>query len=64
MNYNFSIFQLTPKRPLRSEVEKEKRLSRPPSGQFSNSSSRPPSSLVTIRGNNSSGNSSNRDSVG
>lgn len=26
--------QLTPERPLRSEVEKEKRLSRPNSGQF------------------------------
>lgn len=52
--------ELTPKRPLRSEVEKEKRLSRPPSGQFS----RPPSLTVILRTTNSSGNSSNRDSVG
>lgn len=51
---------MTPKRPLRSEVEKEKRLSRPPSGQFS----RPNSMSATIRGAGSSGNSSNRDSVG
>lgn len=53
--------ELTPKRPLRSEVEKEKRLSRPSSGQFS---SRPNSISVTIRGTSSSGTSSNRDSVG
>ncbi|KAF5308725.1 hypothetical protein FQR65_LT06086 [Abscondita terminalis] len=52
--------ELTPKRPLRSEVEKEKRLSRPPSGQFS----RPSSLTVILRTTNSSGNSSNRDSVG
>ncbi|CAH0555295.1 unnamed protein product [Brassicogethes aeneus] len=52
--------ELLPKRPLRAEVEKEKRLSRPPSGQFS----RPNSMSVTIRGASSSGNSSNRDSVG
>ncbi|XP_049823522.1 dedicator of cytokinesis protein 1 isoform X5 [Aethina tumida] len=52
--------ELLPKRPLRAEVEKEKRLSRPPSGQFS----RPNSMTVTIRGASSSGNSSNRDSVG
>ncbi|XP_008197863.2 dedicator of cytokinesis protein 1 isoform X2 [Tribolium castaneum] len=52
--------ELTPKRPLRSEVEKEKRLSRPPSGQFSSRSS---SISVTLRGTGSSS-SSNRDSVG
>lgn len=52
--------ELTPKRPLRSEVEKEKRLSRPSSGQFS----RPNSMSVTIRAASSSGTSSNRDSVG
>jgi len=52
--------ELTPKRPLRSEIEKEKRLSRPPSGQFS----RPSSLTVTLRTTSSSGNSSNRDSVG
>ncbi|XP_031352316.1 dedicator of cytokinesis protein 1-like isoform X2 [Photinus pyralis] len=52
--------ELTPKRPLRSEVEREKRLSRPPSGQFS----RPSSLTVILRTNNSSGNSSNRDSIG
>lgn len=52
--------ELTPKRPLRSEVEKEKRLSRPSSGQFS----RPNSISVTIRAASSSGTSSNRDSVG
>ncbi|XP_022903729.1 dedicator of cytokinesis protein 1 isoform X3 [Onthophagus taurus] len=50
---------LTPKRPLRSEVEKEKRLSRPNSGQYS----RPSSTSLTIPVN-SSGNSSNRDSLG
>ncbi|CAH1397385.1 unnamed protein product [Nezara viridula] len=33
--------QLTPTRPLRSEVEKERRLSRPPSGQFQNRLSLP-----------------------
>ncbi|XP_018575461.1 dedicator of cytokinesis protein 2 isoform X2 [Anoplophora glabripennis] len=58
------IFELTqelhPKRPLRSEVEREKRLSRPSSGQFS----RPNSISVTIRGTGSSGASSNRDSIG
>ncbi|KAJ8931901.1 hypothetical protein NQ314_015170 [Rhamnusium bicolor] len=58
------IFELTqelhPKRPLRSEVEREKRLSRPSSGQFS----RPNSMSVSIRGTGSSGASSNRDSVG
>ncbi|XP_063907750.1 dedicator of cytokinesis protein 1 isoform X2 [Zophobas morio] len=53
--------ELTPKRPLRSEVEKEKRLSRPTSGQFSSRSS---SLSVTLRGAGSSGSSSNRDSVG
>lgn len=52
---------MTPKRPLRSEVEKEKRLSRPPSGQFN---SRPSSVIVQLRGNGSSETSSNRDSVG
>ncbi|XP_030761843.1 dedicator of cytokinesis protein 1 isoform X2 [Sitophilus oryzae] len=53
--------ELHPKRPLRSEVEREKRLSRPSSGQFSR-----PNSVVSlqIRTTNSSGNSSNRDSVG
>lgn len=54
---------MTPHRPLRSEVEKERRLSRPTSGQFSTASSRPSSGCVTIRGA-SSENSSNRDSVG
>lgn len=54
-------FQLTSKRPLRSEVEKEKRLSRPSSGQFSRPNSL---SSIVIRGPNSSGNSSNRDSIG
>ncbi|XP_050304413.1 dedicator of cytokinesis protein 1 isoform X2 [Anthonomus grandis grandis] len=52
--------ELHPKRPLRSEVEKEKRLSRPSSGQFS----RPGSVSLQIRGHSSSGTSSNRDSVG
>lgn len=46
---------------MRSEVEKEKRLSRPSSGQFSSRSS---STSVTLRGTGSSGSSSNRDSVG
>lgn len=58
MNFRF---QLTPKRPLRSEVEREKRLSRPTSIIASNTS---------IRGNNTgdaislSGESSNRNSIG
>ncbi|XP_045475282.1 dedicator of cytokinesis protein 1 isoform X5 [Harmonia axyridis] len=52
--------ELTPKRPLRSEVEREKRLSRPPSGQFG----RPISTNSILRGASSSGASSNRDSVG
>lgn len=53
--------QLTPKRPLRSEVEREKRLSRPTSIVASNTS---------IRGNTTadaislSGESSNRNSIG
>ncbi|XP_072385409.1 dedicator of cytokinesis protein 2 isoform X1 [Diabrotica undecimpunctata] len=59
-----TVFELTqelhPKRPLRSEVEKEKRLSRPSSGQYS----RPNSLSITIRGAGSSGTSSNRDSIG
>ncbi|KAL1137918.1 hypothetical protein AAG570_009613 [Ranatra chinensis] len=46
------MFQLTPTRPLRSEVEKEKRLSRPPSGQF------PTKLLLTPTTNG------NRDSIG
>ncbi|CAH1099777.1 unnamed protein product [Psylliodes chrysocephalus] len=61
---NNTVFELTqelhPKRPLRSEVEKEKRLSRPTSGQYS----RPNSLSITIRGAGSSGTSSNRDSIG
>ncbi|XP_044753163.1 dedicator of cytokinesis protein 1 [Coccinella septempunctata] len=52
--------ELTPKRPLRSEIEREKRLSRPPSGQFG----RPTSTSSILRGPSSSGASSNRDSVG
>ncbi|XP_025835960.1 dedicator of cytokinesis protein 1 [Agrilus planipennis] len=52
--------ELTPKRPLRSEVEREKRLSRPTSGQFS----RPSSLTITLTTCSSSGNSSNRDSIG
>ncbi|VEN37348.1 unnamed protein product [Callosobruchus maculatus] len=63
-NGTTTIFELTqelqPKRPLRSEVEREKRLSRPSSGQYS----RPSSMSVTIRGTGSSGASSNRDSIG
>ncbi|XP_017782334.1 PREDICTED: dedicator of cytokinesis protein 1 isoform X3 [Nicrophorus vespilloides] len=52
--------ELTSKRPLRSEVEKEKRLSRPSSGQYS---SRPSSLSLTMRAASSSGTSSNRDSI-
>ncbi|CAH2001464.1 unnamed protein product [Acanthoscelides obtectus] len=63
-NGTTTIFELTqalqPKRPLRSEVERERRLSRPSSGQYS----RPSSMSVTIRGTGSSGASSNRDSIG
>ncbi|CAG9857501.1 unnamed protein product [Phyllotreta striolata] len=59
-----AVFELTqelhPKRPLRSEVEREKRLSRPTSGQYS----RPNSLSINIRGAGSSGTSSNRDSIG
>ncbi|CAH1170856.1 unnamed protein product [Phaedon cochleariae] len=59
-----TVFELTQelqsKRPLRSEVEKEKRLSRPTSGQYS----RPNSMSVTLRGAGSSDASSNRDSIG
>nr|CAD7599396.1 unnamed protein product [Timema genevievae] len=54
--------QLTPKRPLRSEVERERRLSRPSSGQF------PPTRLSTTGANTTTarfnGSSSNRDSIG
>ncbi|XP_034240436.1 dedicator of cytokinesis protein 1 isoform X3 [Thrips palmi] len=54
--------ELTPQRPLRSEVEREKRLSlsRPSSGQFT------PSVTPSIGGQSGShsGTSSNRDSVG
>ncbi|XP_039295859.1 TIR domain-containing adapter molecule 1-like isoform X2 [Nilaparvata lugens] len=46
---------LTPERPLRSEVEKEKRMSRPTSGQFS-------PQKPSLAGVNGSG--SNRDSIG
>ncbi|XP_075232677.1 dedicator of cytokinesis protein myoblast city [Lycorma delicatula] len=46
--------ELTPKRPLRSEVEKEKRMSRPTSGQL-------PPRLTSCAIN---GSGSNRDSVG
>ncbi|KAK9692481.1 DHR-2, Lobe A [Popillia japonica] len=52
--------ELTPQRPLRSEIEKEKRLSRPNSGQYS----RPPSISLNMPPAYSSGNSSNRDSIG
>ncbi|XP_076266832.1 dedicator of cytokinesis protein myoblast city isoform X3 [Rhynchophorus ferrugineus] len=52
--------ELHSKRPLRSEIEKEKRLSRPSSGQFS----RLNSMSLQIRSTNSSGNSSNRNSAG
>nr|CAD7428797.1 unnamed protein product [Timema monikensis] len=54
--------QLTPKRPLRSEVERERRLSRPSCGQF------PPTRLSTTGANMTTarfnGSSSNRDSIG
>ncbi|CAG2061737.1 unnamed protein product [Timema podura] len=53
--------ELTPKRPLRSEVERERRLSRPSSGQF------PPTRLSTTGANTTTarfnGSSSNRDSI-
>ncbi|XP_014253314.1 dedicator of cytokinesis protein 1 isoform X3 [Cimex lectularius] len=49
--YLEQVKMLTPTRPLRSEVEKEKRLSRPPSGQFS--------SKLSISNTNG-----NRDSIG
>nr|CAD7199549.1 unnamed protein product [Timema douglasi] len=54
--------QLTPKRPLRSEVERERRLSRPSCGQF------PPTRLSSTGANTTTarfnGSSSNRDSIG
>ncbi|XP_046384567.1 dedicator of cytokinesis protein 1 isoform X4 [Ischnura elegans] len=62
--------ELTPKRPLRSEVERERRLSRPSSGQFQlskvpfsaedNGSTPSPGPTSPIRLN---GNGSNRDSI-
>ncbi|XP_071445315.1 dedicator of cytokinesis protein 1 isoform X2 [Hetaerina americana] len=63
--------ELTPKRPLRSEVERERRLSRPSSGQFQpskvaasfmaedGSPSPGPTSPIRLNGNSSS----NRDSI-
>nr|CAD7263933.1 unnamed protein product [Timema shepardi] len=54
--------ELTPKRPLRSEVERERRLSRPSCGQF------PPARLSSTGANMTTarfnGSSSNRDSIG
>nr|CAD7415325.1 unnamed protein product [Timema poppensis] len=54
--------ELTPKRPLRSEVERERRLSRPSCGQF------PPTRLSSTGANTTTarfnGSSSNRDSIG
>ncbi|KAK6633076.1 hypothetical protein RUM43_012819 [Polyplax serrata] len=55
--------ELTPKRPLRSEVEKEKRLSRPTSGQFSVGKFTQALS-ITSRLSQASLQSSNRDSTG
>lgn len=52
--------QLTPKRPLRSEVEREKRLSRPTSIASSNNNIRSP---VSIDAHSLSGDS-NRNSIG
>lgn len=54
--------ELTPQRPLRSEVEREKRLSlsRPTSGQFTQSAS----ASVGGQSGSHSGTSSNRDSIG
>ena len=54
--------ELTPKRPLRSEVEKERRLSRPLSGQYQ--TSRPSSMISSVTALNSDNSSSNRDSIG
>ncbi|XP_063232451.1 dedicator of cytokinesis protein 1 isoform X3 [Bacillus rossius redtenbacheri] len=50
--------QLTSTRPLRSEVEREKRLSRPPSGQFT------AGRLVSTTSIRLNGSGSNRDSIG
>lgn len=50
--------QLTPTRPLRSEVERERRLSRPPSGQFL------PGNFISSYRFNGSGSASNRNSIG
>ncbi|XP_069695131.1 dedicator of cytokinesis protein 1 isoform X3 [Periplaneta americana] len=55
--------ELTPKRPLRSEVERERRLSRPSSGQFQQSSRF--TTILNTRFNGSSSlPGSNRDSIG
>lgn len=54
----FILKQLTPKRPLRSEMEKERRLSRPAS------IATPTASMKTFVDNRSLSESSNRNSVG
>lgn len=65
-NSTNSILQLTPKRPLRSEAEKEKRLSRPPSMAVSTTSVPPPTKTdnVSVSGESSnSRNSISKDSL-
>ncbi|XP_023708307.1 dedicator of cytokinesis protein 1 isoform X4 [Cryptotermes secundus] len=57
--------ELTPKRPLRSEVERERRMSRPSSGQFQTSSRFSTTTILTTRVNGSNTTPcSNRDSIG
>lgn len=58
--FNFRSFQLTPKRPLRSEVEREKRLSRPTSIVSPNIKG----SQTGVDSQSLSGDSSNRNSIG
>lgn len=65
-NSTNSQLQLTPKRPLRSEAEKEKRLSRPPSMAVSTNSVAPPTKTdnVSVSGESSnSRNSISKDSL-
>lgn len=60
MKYNLHSIQLTPKRPLRSEVEREKRLSRPTSIVSAGTKG----SQAGIDTHSLSGDSSNRNSIG
>lgn len=58
-NSTNSLLQLTPKRPLRSEAEKEKRLSRPPSMAVSTTSGQQPTKTDNVSVSGESSNSRN-----